>query len=217
MLIVKEVSKTYNSHVVLKEINLTLKKGVLGVVGPNGSGKSTLLKMIAGLEKPTCGRILFRDKDITKLSANKRVELGIVYTFQIPKPFYRLTVLENVAVGCMVRDKKNAKKRALRICKMMGIEHLADREAKVLSQGELKLLELAKVISTEPEIILLDEPFAALDKENAIIVKEKLMEFKRVGYKMMVTAHRFKILKDVADKFIEVREGRIRSDLDVKS
>lgn len=209
MLIVKDVSKTYNSHVVLKEINLELKKGVMGLVGPNGSGKSTLLKIIAGLEKPTCGRILFRDKDITKLNANRRVEFGIVYTFQIPKPFYGLTVLENVAVGCMIRGKKNAKERALKVCKMMGIEHLIDRKAKVLSQGELKLLELAKVIATEPEIILLDEPFAALDKENAKIVREKLLEFKRMGYKMMITAHRFKILRDVADKFIEVREGRI--------
>ncbi|HDD36506.1 MAG TPA: ABC transporter ATP-binding protein [Archaeoglobus veneficus] len=210
MLVVKNVSKTYNSNVVLKDVSLELKKRILGIVGPNGSGKSTLLRIIAGLEKPSCGKILFRDKDITRLNANKRVELGIVYAFQIPRPFYRLTVLENVMIGCLIRNGENIRERAIKICKMMGIDHLINAKAKVLSQGELKLLELARVIATEPEIILLDEPFAALDKKNAKVVKEKLLEFKRMNYRMLITAHRFKILRDIADGFVEIKEGKIR-------
>ena len=210
MLVIKDISKTYNSHVVLKDVSLELKKGVLGLIGPNGSGKSTLLKIVAGLEKPTCGRILFRDKDITKLGANKRVELGIVYAFQIPKPFRRMKVIENVTVGCLIRDGKNAKERALKICKIVGIDHLINSNASTLSQGELKLLELAKVIATEPELILLDEPFAALDRENAKIVREKLLEFKNMGYKMIITAHRFKILKRIVNKFIEIKDGKVK-------
>lgn len=210
MLVVKNVSKTYNSNVVLKDVSLELKKRILGIVGPNGSGKSTLLRIIAGLEKPSCGKILFRDKDITRLNANKRVELGIVYAFQIPRPFYRLTVLENIMIGCLIRNGKNIRERAIKICKMMGIDHLINAKAKVLSQGELKLLELARVIATEPEIILLDEPFAALDKKNAKVVKEKLLEFKRMNYRMLITAHRFKILRDIADGFVEIKEGKIR-------
>ena len=210
MLVVKNVSKTYNSNVVLKDVSLELKKRILGIVGPNGSGKSTLLRIVAGLEKPSCGKILFRDKDITRLNANKRVELGIVYAFQIPRPFYRLTVLENVMIGCLIRNGKNIRERAIKICKMMGIDHLINAKAKVLSQGELKLLELARVIATEPEIILLDEPFAALDKKNAKVVKEKLLEFKRMNYRMLITAHRFKILRDIADGFVEIKEGKIR-------
>ncbi|MCD6493796.1 MAG: ABC transporter ATP-binding protein [Archaeoglobaceae archaeon] len=210
MLVVKNVSKTYNSNVVLKDVSLELKKRILGIVGPNSSGKSTLLRIIAGLEKPSCGKILFRDKDITRLNANKRVELGIVYAFQIPRPFYRLTVLENVMIGCLIRNGENIRERAIKICKMMGIDHLINAKAKVLSQGELKLLELARVIATEPEIILLDEPFAALDKKNAKVVKEKLLEFKRMNYRMLITAHRFKILRDIADGFVEIKEGKIR-------
>ncbi len=210
MLVVKNVSKTYNSNVVLKDVSLELKKRILGIVGPNGSGKSTLLRIIAGLEKPSCGKVLFRDKDITRLNANKRVELGIVYAFQIPRPFYRLTVLENIMIGCLIRNGKNIRERAIKICKMMGIDHLISAKAKVLSQGELKLLELARVIATEPEIILLDEPFAALDKKNAKVVKEKLLEFKRMNYRMLITAHRFKILRDIADGFVEIKEGKIR-------
>ncbi len=210
MLVVKNVSKTYNSNVVLKDVSLELKKRILGIVGPNGSGKSTLLRIVAGLEKPSCGKILFRDKDITRLNANKRVELGIVYAFQIPRPFYRLTVLENVMIGCLIRNGKNIRERAIKICKIMGIDHLINAKAKVLSQGELKLLELARVIATEPEIILLDEPFAALDKKNAKVVKEKLLEFKRMNYRMLITAHRFKILRDIADGFVEIKEGKIR-------
>ena len=210
MLVVKNVSKTYNSNVVLKDVSLELKKRILGIVGPNSSGKSTLLRIIAGLEKPSCGKILFRDKDITRLNANKRVELGIVYAFQIPRPFYRLTVLENIMIGCLIRNGENIRERAIKICKMMGIDHLINAKAKVLSQGELKLLELARVIATEPEIILLDEPFAALDKKNAKVVKEKLLEFKRMNYRMLITAHRFKILRDIADGFVEIKEGKIR-------
>ncbi len=210
MLVVKNVSKTYNSNVVLKDVSLEFKKRILGIVGPNGSGKSTLLRIVAGLEKPSCGKILFRDKDITRLNANKRVELGIVYAFQIPRPFYRLTVLENVMIGCLIRNGENIRERAIKICKMMGIDHLINAKAKVLSQGELKLLELARVIATEPEIILLDEPFAALDKKNAKVVKEKLLEFKRMNYRMLITAHRFKILRDIADGFVEIKEGKIR-------
>jgi len=184
----------------------------MGIFGPNGSGKSTLLKIIAGIIKPDCGRIVFGDADITFLDVEEVVERGICYTFQIPRPFREMSVFENVMVGCLLRySRKRAKRRAEEILRKLGIVHLAERRASQLSQGELKLLEIAKALSTEPAVLLLDEPFAALDMKNALTVRDKVVELKKDGYAMIITAHRMTILRGIADVFAEMRGGMLRA------
>ncbi|MBO8182856.1 MAG: ATP-binding cassette domain-containing protein [Archaeoglobus sp.] len=211
MLKLKRISKQFNSLVVLKDVSLSLQKGeAIGLCGPNGSGKSTLLKIISGFEKPTCGKVFLNDRDITKFAVEKRVELGLSFAFQIPRPFAKLSVYENVLSGCLLRyEKEEAMLKAEELLKTFHLESLADRKAENLSQGELKLLELCRSLSTEPDYVLLDEPYAALDKENTRKVRRMLRKMKRMEVGMLITAHRTKILEGFADEVFWIELGRI--------
>ncbi len=211
MLKVKGVSKQFNSLTVLKDVSFNLKKGeVVGLCGPNGSGKSTLLKIISGFEKPSCGKIILNERDLTKAPVEKRVEFGLSFAFQMPRPFSKLTVFENILIGCMLRyEKGEAMLKAGELLDLFDLVKLADRRAKNLSQGELKLLELCRSLSTEPEFILLDEPFAALDRENARNVRRKLRIMKEMEVGMLITAHKTRILERLADKIYWIELGRV--------
>ncbi|MBE8540330.1 ATP-binding cassette domain-containing protein [Geoglobus acetivorans] len=209
MLEVVDVSKVYNGNVVLKSVNLTVKDFV-GIHGPNGSGKSTLLSIIAGLEKPSCGRIIFQGQDVTGMSAEKLVKMGVAIVFQIPRPFKRLTVAENIVAASLLRKNHDeAEKSAYRICKFVGLDEVADSFASQLSQGELKLLEIGRALATEPKLLLLDEPFSGLDIENARRVVRLVERIKSRGVDGIITAHRTKLLRNVADICYEMRGGKI--------
>ncbi|RLI78037.1 ABC transporter ATP-binding protein [Archaeoglobales archaeon] len=212
MLKIKSVSKQFNSFTVLKDVSFNLEKGeVVGLCGPNGSGKSTLLRIISGFEKPSCGKIILNERDITKAPVEKRVELGLSFAFQMPRPFLRMTVFENILTGCMLRcEKEEAMLKAEELLKLFGLEKLADEKAINLSQGELKLLELCRSLSTEPDFILLDEPFAALDRENTKNVRKKLKMMKEIGAGMLITAHKTRILEKLADETYWIELGKVR-------
>ena len=215
MLKLKSVSKQFNTVKVLRDVSLKLEKGrAIGLCGPNGSGKSTLLKIISGFEKPSCGKVILGERDITKAPVERRVELGLSFAFQIPRPFQRLTVYENILPGCMLRyDKREAITKAEELLKIFDLEKLADAKAENLSQGELKLLELCRSLSTEPDYVLLDEPYAALDKENTRKVRGKLRTMKEMGVGMLITAHRTKILEGFTDDIYWIEFGSIKREV----
>ncbi len=209
MLRVTDLSKVYDGNVVLRSINLVVENFV-GIHGPNGSGKSTLLNVIAGIEKPTCGRVIFEDEDITGLAAEKVARRGIAIVFQIPRPFKKLTVVENLTVASLMRrNREEAIEQAYRICSFVGLEGLEKQRAKDLSQGELRLLEIGKALATEPKLLLLDEPFSGLDVENARKVRKILLRVKKMGIAAIITAHRIKPLREIADICYEMRGGRL--------
>ncbi len=214
MLKVKNLSKSFNSLVILKSVNFEIgRKEVVGIFGPNGSGKSTLLKCIAGLEKPDCGKIIFKDRNITGLNPWEVVENGIVYAFQIPRPFKSMTFIENIATPIMkFKRKDEAFKIAKDILAKFEVESLANKKAGNLSQGETKLLEVLRAYATKPEIMLLDEPFASLDMENAMRLKCKLRIMKKEGVSMIITTHRKKIIGDIAEKFYKLEGGNIHAE-----
>lgn len=169
-----------------------------------------MLRIISGFEKPNCGRIIYEGRDITDLTPDKIARMGIVYAHQISRPFKNLSVVENVALGFLVRYSKSvAFRKAKQLLKNFYLEDIADLKAESLSQGELKLLEVLKALSAEPKVLLLDEPFAALDVMNTGKMIELLTELKKTGYAMVITAHRMKILKKVVERTVELHEGRI--------
>jgi ABC-type branched-subunit amino acid transport system ATPase component len=208
MLEVRGVTKRFNSIVVLEKVTLEIERAeVIGICGPNGSGKSTLLRIVSGLEKPDSGKILLDGRDITAEPAEKRVELGIGFSFQIPRPFKKMTVFENVLSACMLKYR-DAITKAEELLKTFDLDEMADRKAETLSQGELKLLELCRTLCTSPDYILLDEPFTALDRENVRRIREKIREIKgEVG--MIITAHQSRILEREADRVYRIEFGRI--------
>ena len=214
MLRVKNLSKSFNGFVILKNINFEVERGeVIGIFGPNGSGKSTLLKCIAGLEKPDCGKIILMDRNITDLKPWEVVDAGVVYAFQMPRPFKSMSFLENVATPLMrFHDRDKALKLAWDILSKFELEDLANRKAEKLSQGETKLLEILRAYATNPHIMLLDEPFASLDMENALRLKSKLKIMKEEGQSMIITTHRRKIISDLAVRFYKLEGGSIHAE-----
>ncbi len=210
MLEVRSVSKIHKGVVVLREVSLTIKeKDVVGIFGPNGSGKSTLLKVISGVEKPNCGRIIFNDVEITNLPLFKISRLGIIYAFQIPRPFKEMTVYENVVLGYISHHSRSeAEELAERLLKKFNFDKISNVKAINLSQGEMKILEVLRAIATEPKILLLDEPFAGLDVKNAKRMIEIIQKLKSKTT-IVMTAHRMRLLTQVAERFIEIRDGKI--------
>ncbi len=209
MLKLIDISKVYDGNVVLRGVNLEVE-GFIGIYGPNGSGKSTLLKIIAGLEKPTCGRIIFEGEDITAMKVEKTARKGISMVFQISRPFKNLSVVENIATPMLLKKSyREAMERAEKICEFVGLDALKWGRAGKLSQGELRLLEIGRALAMQPKLLLLDEPFSGLDVENARRVRRILRKIKEDGVSALITAHRMKLLRDIADKSYEMRGGKI--------
>jgi ABC-type branched-subunit amino acid transport system ATPase component len=202
MLEVVEVSKMFGRNVVLKNVTFSLKNGILGIYGANGSGKTTLLKIISGFEKPSCGRVFFNGREITNKAPQEIVKLGVAMAFQIPRVFWNLTVHENVLLAARETDY------TAEICKELNLEDVLFKKAKEISQGKVKLLQLAMCFALKPKLALLDEPFASLDAENVEVVLEFLKK-RGSEISMIITAHRTKILKTIASQMLEIRGGKI--------
>lgn len=202
MLEVVEVSKMFGRNVVLKNVTFSLKNGILGIYGANGSGKTTLLKIISGFEKPSCGRVFFNGREITNKAPQEIVKLGVAIAFQIPRVFWNLTVHENVLLAARETDY------TAEICKELNLEDVLFKKAKEISQGKVKLLQLAMCFALKPKLALLDEPFASLDAENVEVVLEFLKK-RGSEISMIITAHRTKILKTIASQMLEIRGGKI--------
>ncbi|WP_456477995.1 ATP-binding cassette domain-containing protein [Geoglobus ahangari] len=214
MLRVRGLSKRIDHVVVLRNINLEVGSGeVVCLYGPNGSGKSTLMRILAGLDRPDCGKIILMERDITEESAWDRVASGIAYAFQIPRPFKSLKFVENLALPAMVRmDREQAFRLAEGVAERYGVEHLLEMRADRLSQGELKILELLRAYMTGARLLLLDEPFASLDTDNARYLREKLVEMREEGMAMLITSHRRRILEGIADRFVRLEGGVVSAD-----
>ena len=164
-ILVENISKTFGSYQALSQINLEIKNGSLvGLLGPSGSGKSTLLRIIAGLEMPNSGRIWLEGQDATKFPLQQR-EIGFV--FQNYALFPHLTVAKNISFGLDVRniDIQLQKQRVNELLQLVQLEKFADRYPNQLSGGQRQRIALARALAVEPKVLLLDEPFAALDSK----------------------------------------------------
>lgn len=198
---------------------------MLGLIGPNGAGKSTLIRLITGILKPTSGRVYFKGKDITGQSISKTVNMGIASTFQIVKPFRNLPVISNVMVPCLCnRSKrkgewvKTVELRAHDALEFCGISDMALEPASVLSHGDLKRLELARAIATEPDLLLLDEPFGGLNPAETRLVAKSLKRLHKGGRfgrlhsegpAMMIVEHKLSELMQIVDRVIVLSFGQV--------
>lgn len=171
MLEIVRVTKYFGGLAALKNVSLSVKeKTIFGIIGPNGSGKTTLFNCISGIYRPTSGSIYFMGRDLTKLTPDKICKLGISRTFQIPQPFYKLTVLDNVALSLAFSNVRRgglsieeARKEAKEYLEFVNLLKRSDFLARDLNVQESKKLELARALACDPRIILLDEVVAGLN------------------------------------------------------
>lgn len=198
---------------------------MVGLIGPNGAGKSTLIRLITGILKPTSGKVLFKGEDITGQPIHKTVNMGMACTFQIVKPFRHLPVVANVMVPCLCQRSrrkgewvKTVELRARDSLEFCGISDLALEPASVLSHGDLKRLELARAIATEPDLLMLDEPFGGLNPAETRLVAKSLKRLHKGGRfgrlhsegpAMMIVEHKLTELMPMLDRVIVLSFGEV--------
>jgi branched-chain amino acid transport system ATP-binding protein len=165
-LVVDQVHKYFGGIPALQGVSLKVEKGKIhGVIGPNGAGKTTMFNVINGVYTPNEGKVSYKGRDITGLKTNKIAAMGIGRTFQVARVFNEMTLMENMMVPLIPRGvaKKEGKEKALELLDMAGLNHLRDQFAVEISGGQKKLLEFMRTMMSDPEVILLDEPFAGVN------------------------------------------------------
>jgi branched-chain amino acid transport system ATP-binding protein len=201
---------------------------IVGLIGPNGAGKTTLLRVLLGIHLPDEGRVRFQGRDITRLPTWERVRLGLAATFQNPRPLKRLPVIANVLVaaygprgGRRGDWVKRAEARALDALEFVGIADKAKEPASVLSQGELKRLEIARALATEPELLILDEPFAGLTPVETELLAKSLARLRKggrfgrlhsEGCAMVIIEHKLSELFRIADRVVVLNFGEVLAE-----
>jgi branched-chain amino acid transport system ATP-binding protein len=196
---------------------------ILGLIGPNGAGKTTLVRLITGILRPDSGSIRFKGKNIIGLKTWDVINLGIACTFQNMRPFRRLPIIANVMVSClcpraMKRGEwvKRVEAKALDALEFAGISDMSLEKASTLSQGDLKRLEVARAVATEPELLILDEPFGGLSPAETDLMAKSIKRLHKGGRfgrlhsegpAMIIIEHKLQQLMKIVDRIIVLNYG----------
>jgi sulfate transport system ATP-binding protein len=207
---VRNVDKRFGDFVALDDVSITVADGALtALLGPSGSGKSTLLRIIAGLEQPDGGAVVIDGQDVTASPARNR---GVGFVFQHYAPFKHMTVHDNVAFGLSVR-KRPREEISGRVAELLGLvrlEGLAKRYPSQLSGGQLQRMALARALAVQPQVLLLDEPFGALDAQVRAELREWLRRLhEEIHVTTIFVTHDQEEAMEVAEQIVVMNHGRI--------
>jgi len=215
----RDVRKDFSKLVVLRGENLSVSPGERhAIIGPNGAGKTTLFNVITGKHQPSGGTILFKNREITRYSAHARNRLGLARSFQINNPFFGLNVFENVRAG--VRSRMGLRYSIFRgpgalpktdeqtweILRQVGLDDFAQTPARELSYGRQRALEIAMALSTDPELILLDEPTAGMTGEETADAIE-IIDRVTAGRTLIIIEHDMDVVFSLADTVTVLQSG----------
>ncbi len=207
---VLHVSKKFGSFAALEDISVAVADGALtALLGPSGSGKSTLLRVIAGLERPDSGSVSIGGTDITAMPARTR---GVGFVFQHYAPFKHMTVQQNVAFGLKVRKrpKREIGERVAELLRLVRLEGLAQRYPSQLSGGQLQRMALARALAPQPRVLLLDEPFGALDVQVRAELREWIRRLhEEIHMTTIFVTHDQEEAMDIASEIVVMKAGRI--------
>jgi len=226
---VQNLTKRFGGLTAVNDVSFRMRRDeVVGLIGPNGAGKTTLVRLILGLLRPDSGRISFKGRDITRLKTWDIVERGIAGTFQNTRPFRRLPIIANVMVSCLGPRAarrgewvKTVEARAMDALEFVGISDLALEPASRLSHGDLKRLEIARAIATEPDLLILDEPFGGLNPAETELLAKSIRRLHRggrfgrlhsEGAAMIIIEHKLSELMKIADRVIVMHFGEVIAD-----
>lgn len=218
LLEVENVSKAFDGVLAINRVSFDLNQGeVLGLIGPNGAGKSTLFNIITGIFKPCAGRIRFDDRDITAMAPHKICQLGIARTFQLVKPFSRLTPLENIMVGRAYGSQpalntKQARVEAEQILSLSGLGNKRVRAAGMLNLMDRKRLEIARALATKPKMLLLDEMMAGLNPAELDDAIGLVKAIRDSEVSLIVVEHVMKVIMGISDRVIVLKTGEKIAD-----
>ncbi|MHB1404027.1 MAG: ABC transporter ATP-binding protein [Desulfitobacteriaceae bacterium] len=208
----KDLTKSFGGLMAVADVSVKVNSGELvGLIGPNGAGKTTLFNMLSGFYKPTSGEVYFKGKDISKLKVFETSYLGIARTFQIVKPFGKMSVIDNVMVGAFAKtgNKKIAKEKALEVLDFVGLLGAKDNFAESMTLGGKKRIELARALATAPELLLLDEVVAGLNPSevNGVIeIIRRICKEKQIT--IVMVEHVMQAIMALSDRIIVMNSGR---------
>ena len=211
---VANVLKQFSRYPALNDVSLDIRSGeLIALLGPSGSGKTTLLRLIAGLETPTTGRIFFGDEDASSKTVQQR---NVGFVFQAYALFRNMTVLENISFGLKVRPRATRppraeiRKRAMELLDLVQLTGLHDRYPQQLSGGQRQRVALARALAIEPRVLLLDEPFGALDAQVRKELRKWLREIHdKTGHTTVFVTHDQEEALELADRLVVMSQGKI--------
>jgi branched-chain amino acid transport system ATP-binding protein len=227
MLVLTGVTKSFGGLRAVDDVSFGLERGsITGLIGPNGAGKTTLFNVVAGALKPSAGTISFAGSRIDGLPPYRIYRAGIARTFQIPRPFAAMSVLENVMLAPLgqagerfwnplvhpgrVRAQERASRdKALGVLAFLQLAGLADEPARNLSGGQLKLLELGRALMSDPQLILLDEPGAGVNPTLLGQIVERIAELNRRGIGFLIIEHNMDLVMSLCRPIVVMAGGRV--------
>ena len=227
LLTTRGLTRDFGPFRAVDDVSLTVRRGsITGLIGPNGAGKSTLFNLLTGELRPSAGEVRLDGQEVTGLAPDARYAAGLGRTFQIPRPFARMSVLENLMLapqdqagerlgGLFLRPGKVRaqeaafRRKALEVLDFVTLAPLADHPAGKISGGQMKLLELARVLMGDPRLILLDEPAAGVNPTLTGVLIEKIEELNRQGTTFLIIEHDMDFIMRHCDPVIALAEGRV--------
>ena len=227
MLETRNVSKHFGGVAAVDAVSLKVRQGeIAGLIGPNGAGKTTMFNLLAGSLKPSGGAVLLNDRRIDDLAAHRRLELGLGRTFQIPRLFGEMSVLENMLTaargqvgerilpnwlpGKAVREQERLNlEKAMRLLDFVTLTRLAREPARVLSGGQRKLLELARILMADPRVILLDEPAAGVNPSLLETIIDRIHAINATGVTFLIIEHNMDMVARLCSRALVMVEGKL--------
>lgn len=212
---VENLSKEFGGLRAVSDVSFEVPEGtIVGIIGPNGAGKTTLFNLLNGIYRPTHGRVLLGELELTKLSPDRICRAGIGRTFQVVRPFARLSVLENVKVGAFVasHDDREAEELSRKALEIVGLVNDAHLVAGGLTGKQLRLMELARALAGQPKVLLLDEILAGLGREDVEDLIEIIGRVATLGITIVIIEHTMHAMVRLADKFIVLDNGSLLAE-----
>jgi branched-chain amino acid transport system ATP-binding protein len=226
---VENLTKRFGGLVAVSGVSFELRRDeIVGLIGPNGAGKTTLLRLVTKILRPDSGRIVFAGEDVTELRPWDVVNRGIAGTFQNTRPFRNIPIVANVMVPLLAPRArrggewvKTVEARAMDALEFVGISDMALERASALSQGDLKRLEVARAIATEPELLLLDEPLGGLNSAESELLARSIRRLHKGGRfgrlhsegpAILMIEHKLKELMSIVDRVIVMDHGELIAD-----
>jgi branched-chain amino acid transport system ATP-binding protein len=221
------VTRRFGGHRAVDGVSFQVRPGTItGLIGPNGAGKTTVFNLIAGALRPSAGRIVLGDRRLDGQPPHRILRAGVARTFQIPRPFAAMTVLENLmlagqdqpgerfwanwlAPGAVAAGERALRERARALIEFVGLGAHAGAPARVLSGGQRKLLELARALMTAPRLLLLDEPAAGVNPALVEAIAERIVALQRAGVTVLVIEHNLDLVMRLCRPVLVMAGGRL--------
>jgi len=214
---VSRLNKRFGGNHVLKDVSFEVKGAeMIGLIGPNGAGKTTLTNVLDGAIKPNSGTVYLNGKRIDQLPPFEVAKSGLGRTFQVTRSFRRMTVLENLYVPALALRKSHIghelKEQALEVLESLTLEHLRNEYARALSGGQQKLLELGRLLMLDPDIIILDEPFAGVHPKMMEVIYEYIRRVNEQGKAMIIISHQMDSIFALCKRLLVLNYGDLIAD-----